>query len=149
MNSTDLEMNLAIPERFERTVQKFPHRTAIAIKHRSFTYDALNKAANRIGRAILDALGPGNDPVGLLLGNGFEAVAALLGILKAGKCCVAIDPAFPLARIEYMLRDTEARLLVTDSKQWHIFNNIKSKNHAGLNIDHIDDRVPDENLGLT
>lgn len=149
MNSTDHEMELPIPQRFERIVQKYPQRTAIKAKNRIVSYDALNKAANRIGRGILDVLGPGNEPVGLLLGNGFEAVAALLGVLKAGKCYVAIDPYFPLPRIEYMLRDTEARLLVTDNKNWEIFDRVAGQNCTGFNIDHMGDRIPDENLGLT
>jgi len=150
MNPTDPEMKLVIPERFERTVQKFPQRTAIKSKNRSVTFDALNKAANRIGRTILNALGPGNEPVGLLLGNGIEAVAALLGVLKAGKYYVAIDPSFPLPRIEYMLRDTEARLLVTDNKNRKIFDSVVAGEHCtGLDIDQIDNRVSDQNLGLT
>lgn len=148
MNSTDPEIKLTIPERFEQTVHKYPHRTAIKSKNRSITFDALNKAANRIGWTILDALGPGNEPVGLLLGNGFEAVAALLGVLKAGKCYVAVDPSFPLPRIEYMLRDTEARLLVTDNKNWKIFDSVAGQHCNGLDIDQIDERVPDQNLGL-
>jgi len=148
MNLTDPKMELVIPERFERIVQKYPHRTAIKSKNHSITYDALNKAANRIGRAILEALGCGNEPVGMLLGNGFGAVAALLGVLKAGKCYVAIDPSFPLPRIEYMLRDTEARLLVTNNKYWKLFGSVAGQHCNCLNIDQIDDRVPDQNLGL-
>jgi len=148
VNSPDQEPRLAVPERFEQTVQKYPARTAIKSNHRSVTFDALNKAANRIGRAILDALGPGSEPVGLLLGNGFEAVAALLGVLKAGKCYVAIDPSFPLPRIEYMLRDTEARLLITNSMNWRIVNGVAGRYCNALDIDRIDDRFPDHNLGL-
>jgi amino acid adenylation domain-containing protein len=141
-------MELVVSQLFERIVQKYPQRTAIKAGNQSVTYDALNKAANRIGRGILDALGPGNEPVGLLLGNGFEAVAALLGVLKAGKCFVAIDPVFPLPRIEYMLRDTEARLVVTDHKNWKIFDSVAGQHCAGFNIDEMGDRVSDENLGI-
>lgn len=150
MNLTDPARELVVPELFERIVQKYPQRTAIKSKNRSVTFDALNKAANRIGRVILDALGPGNEPVGLLLGNGIDAVAALLGVLKTGKYYVAIDPSFPLPRIEYMLRDTEARLLVTDNKNRTIFDSVVAGEHCtGLEIDQIDTRVPDHNLGLT
>ena len=56
----------SIPDRFEKIVDTYPDQLAIKYKNRSITYDALNKAANRIGRGILQALGFGNEPVASL-----------------------------------------------------------------------------------
>src|SRR5687768_15907057 len=47
------ETEQSIPERFEEQARKFPERIALRVAGREFTYDALNRAANRIARAIL------------------------------------------------------------------------------------------------
>jgi amino acid adenylation domain-containing protein len=148
---TELPMDAvetSTPDRFEKIVETYPDRVAIKYKNRSITYDALNKAANRITRAILPALGFGNEPVALLLANGIDSIAALLGILKGGKCSVAIDPSFPAERIDYMLRDTAARLIITDDTNWHMATGLAGENCARLSIDRIGDGFGDDNLGL-
>ena len=61
-------------------------------------------------------MGSGSEPIALLFGNGIDLISALLGVLKAGKFFVAIDPSFPLSRINFILKDTETRLLVTNSE---------------------------------
>ncbi len=69
-----------------------------------FTYRQLNAAANRIARAILDRRSTGEGPVGVLLDNDALAVAAILGILKAGKGyvprhrCSGHPPEKPMSR---------------------------------------------------
>ena len=90
---TDVETS--IPERFEQIARRYGDRVAIRTRDRLITYEALNTSANRIARAILEQIGPGSEPIGLLFGNGIDLISALLGVLKAGKFFVAIDPSFP------------------------------------------------------
>src|SRR6266508_3721489 len=142
------EIEQSIPERFEKMVKLYPERIAIKTRDRAVTYDTLNKAANRIGRAILEEIGPGSEPIALLLGNGIDLIAALLGVLKAGKFFVAIDPSFPLSRIMYMLSNTETRLIVTKNENWEMERKLVGYNCARLNIDEIGDRSLGENLTL-
>ncbi|HVH14021.1 MAG TPA: amino acid adenylation domain-containing protein [Longimicrobium sp.] len=51
--------------------------------------------------------------MGVCLERGPELVAALLAVLKAGAAYVPLDPAYPAGRLEGMLRDADAHLLVT------------------------------------
>ena len=92
------EIEQSIPERFEKIVRQYPKRIAVKTHHHNLTYDELNKAANRIARAILARAGEGQEPVALLFEHGASIVAAILGILKAGKIYVSLDPAFPQTR---------------------------------------------------
>jgi non-ribosomal peptide synthetase component F len=142
------DFEASIAERFEQIVRMYPERIAIKTRDRSLTYDTLNKAANRVGQAILERIGPASEPIALLFGKGIDSVAALLGVLKAGKFFVAIDPSFPLSRIMYMLRDTETRLIVTDDENWEMQRRLVGYSGACLNIDEIGDRSPRENLDL-
>jgi non-ribosomal peptide synthetase component F len=42
-------------------------------------------------------------------------IVGILGILKSGAAYVPIDPQYPQDRIDYMLEDTGARLVLTDT----------------------------------
>jgi surfactin family lipopeptide synthetase A len=64
------EIERCIPDRFERQVTKYPHRLAVKTKDHALTYDALNRAANRLARDILEKRGEGEEPILLLLDNG-------------------------------------------------------------------------------
>src|SRR5229473_5595469 len=79
------EIEQSIPARFDKVVQTHPHRLAVKSKEHSLTYEALNRTANRIAHAILEKRGQGSDRVALMLERGIDVIAAILGVLKAGK----------------------------------------------------------------
>jgi non-ribosomal peptide synthetase component F len=109
------EIEGSIPDRFEGQVSQCPHRVAIKTRRHELTYEALNKAANRIARAILAQRGGGEEPIALLLESDAPMIAAILGVLKAGKIYVPLDPSLPRARTTYILNDSQTGLVVTDS----------------------------------
>ena len=82
----------SIPNRFEQMVRIYPDRLAIKIKNRVLTYKELNQAANRVARAILEQRGEGEEPIALLLEHGDGLLDAILGVLKAGKIYVPLNP---------------------------------------------------------
>ncbi len=137
----------SIPERFEQMARLYPDRIAIRTKDRLITYEVLNNSANQIGRAILDQIGPGSEPIALLFGNGIDLISALLGVLKAGKFFVAIDPSFPTSRINFIVNDTDTRLLVTNSENSELSKRFGAPDVARMNIDELKTRHGDNNLG--
>jgi non-ribosomal peptide synthetase component F len=96
----------AYPARFEQQVRRYPDRLAIKTRHHRLTYSAVNRLANRIARAILAQRGEGEEPIALLLEQGAPATATILGVLKAGKMYVPLDPAYPYARTAFILEDS-------------------------------------------
>jgi len=54
------EIEQSIPDRFEKIVRLYSERLAVKTRDHAFTYDDLNKAANRVARAILAQRGEGN-----------------------------------------------------------------------------------------
>src|ERR1700758_4489776 len=74
------EIEQSIPERFEKIVRRYPERPAVKTKNNALTYDELNKAPNRVARAILARVGESEEPVALLVEHGVLIVAAILGI---------------------------------------------------------------------
>ncbi|XXY48923.1 amino acid adenylation domain-containing protein [Sorangium sp. So ce269] len=100
---------------FEAQVERAPEAIALSVDGTQVTYRELNRRANRLARR-LQALGVGPDiPVALCLERSVEMMVGILGVLKAGGAYVPLDPAYPRARIEYMLEDSQAPVLLTDA----------------------------------
>jgi amino acid adenylation domain-containing protein len=138
----------SIPKRFEQQVDKYPDRMAIKTKNGTLTYEALNRAANQLARAILAQYEPSEEPIPLLLKPGAKMVIAILGVLKAGKTWVPLDPSYPYVRLTYILEDSQAKLVLTDNKNFPLANELAQDLYQLLNIDQIDNSFSDENLGL-
>ncbi len=105
----------SIPQRFERQVSIYPNRIAVKTRREKLSYAELNDLANRIASAILDARGGGSEPVAVLMEQSARLIAAVLGILKAGKFYVPLDPGYPRTRLAYMLEHSQAGLILTDA----------------------------------
>ena len=77
------------------------------------TYYQLNERANQLGRH-LQKLGVGPDTlVAICIERWLEMVVGLLGILKAGGAYVPLDPTYPRERLDYVLRNSGAKVLLT------------------------------------
>jgi amino acid adenylation domain-containing protein len=136
----------SISERFEQQVASYPDHAAVVSAELQLTYAELNQVANRIARAVLARLGEGEEPVALLLEEGAFIIAAILGILKAGKIYVPLDPAFPHARMEYMLENSEARLLLTNGKHLFQAHRVALAGQKILDCDDVDVNIAAGNL---
>jgi len=134
----------SIPERFQQKATKYPEQVAVKTERRALTYHALNRAANRVAGTILTMQGTGPEPVALLFENGVEAIAAILGTLKAGKCYVPLDPSFPRGRIASILADSGTRLLVTNGRNFRFASELTSGRSSLLDIDTIDASASEE-----
>jgi amino acid adenylation domain-containing protein len=110
------EVEQSIPDRFEKMVRQFPDRIAVKTEDQVVTYAELNAQANRIAHALMTARGQKAEPVALLIENGTSLTAVILGVLKAGKFFVLIDASLPASRVEIILRDSQAELVVCSSK---------------------------------
>jgi amino acid adenylation domain-containing protein/non-ribosomal peptide synthase protein (TIGR01720 family) len=98
---------------FEARARAVPEATALALGERELSYRELNERANRLARALRDrGIGP-ERRVAVCTGRSFETVVAWLGVLKAGGAFVPLDPAQPVDRLAYMLRDCGAALILT------------------------------------
>lgn len=130
---------------FEAQVARYPDRMAIVCGDRSLTYSELNQAANRIAHVILSRLGDQATTVALLFQPGTTIVAAILGVLKAGKIYIALDPSYPRPRTAFMLQDCQAQLLLTNSQHFTFVEQLAHGRQAIVNCDEIDRTVPDAN----
>jgi len=109
----DYPRDTFVHELFESRATQHPERIALRFGEETLTYGELDRRANRIAHR-LRALGVGPDVfVGLLIERSMDMVIALLGILKAGGAYVPLDPSYPKDRLELMLEDSRAAVLLT------------------------------------
>ncbi|MGH9893977.1 MAG: AMP-binding protein, partial [bacterium] len=143
------EIEQSIPSRFEKIVAQYPDRIAVKTRTSTRTYDALNRAANWVAHAVLANTRDKGVPVALLLDKDAPLIAAILGVLKAGRAYVPLlDPSFPQARITSMLQDSLADVVVTNSKHLSLAHEVAQDTARILDIDETNSALSAENPGL-
>ena len=145
---TDDAIEQSIPERFEQQVRAAGDRLAIKSPERSFTYAELNRTANRLAREILSLRGDRVEAVALMFDHGASILAAMLAVLKTGKFYVVLDPSYPADRLAYMLADSGAKLIITDTTNLPSAARLMTEGTEAVNLDDLDGGLASENLAI-
>jgi amino acid adenylation domain-containing protein len=113
---TEYPKDKCLHQLFEAQAEKTPDAIAVVFEEQQLTYRELNNRANQLAH-YLQKLGVGPETlVGVCVERSLEMIIGLLGILKAGGAYVPIDPEFPRQRIEFMLDESQAPLLLTQAR---------------------------------
>jgi amino acid adenylation domain-containing protein len=117
-NQTPFEYprTLCLHQLFEQQVERTPDNVAVVFEQERLTYTDLNRRANQLAH-YLKKLGVGPDQIiGICMERSHEVLVGLLGVLKAGCGYVALDPSHPRERLEFMLKDAGARVVLTQRR---------------------------------
>ncbi|MYW03601.1 amino acid adenylation domain-containing protein, partial [Streptomyces sp. SID3343] len=90
-------------------------RIALSSPAGEISYDRLRGHADALAARLYAAGARPGDLVGILLPRGPDAVTAMLGTWQAGAAYVPLDPEYPSARLEFMVADSNTRVVVTDA----------------------------------
>lgn len=96
----------------EHSAERFPEKEALICGGRRLTYAEMDSLANRFAHALRAQGLRRGDRVAIHLGNSVEAVAAIFGVLKAGGVFLPIHPEIKAGKLEYILRDCGAGILI-------------------------------------
>ena len=99
------------------SVGRAADRTAIVDGERSFTYGDLDRASAQIAAAIAHDGAQRGDRIGILLPKSFHECAAIFAVSRAGGVFIPINPVLKPQQIAHILKDSEARCLVTSSAE--------------------------------
>ena len=97
---------------FEAQVEKTPERIAVSFGGESITYRELNNRANKFAKELISKGVKADEIVGIMTDRCIEMIVGIYGIIKAGAAYMPIDRRYPSERIEYMLDNSGARILV-------------------------------------
>ncbi|MEJ7675852.1 MAG: AMP-binding protein [Chitinophagaceae bacterium] len=90
-----------------------PDSVAIVFEKEQLSYQQLNERANQLAH-FLQVKGVKEETlVPICIERGFNMIIGILGILKAGGAYVPVDPEYPQERINYMLEDTAASIIIS------------------------------------
>jgi amino acid adenylation domain-containing protein len=130
---TKADIEQSISERFEQQVSKYPDHIAVQTKHGALTYFSLNERANQVAQTLLKACEDGN--IALLFEHEISMIVGIFGVLKAGLTYVPLAPDLPTQRLIYILQDSQASVLLTNSKNWVLAQELRSGVPSVINID--------------
>ena len=112
-----------IHQLFEEQVEKTPDNIAVVFEDKNMTYKELNEKADKLALIIkkeykkntksnikIDTLIP------ICVEKSFNMIICIIGILKSGGAYVPINPKYPIDRIKFILEDTDAKIILTQSR---------------------------------
>ncbi len=102
-----------IQELFEEQVERVPGNVAIVFNNQEVTYHELNAKANRLARTLRAKGLQAESIVGIMVEQSIDMVVGILAILKAGGAYLPIDPDYPKERVNYLIADSGAALVLT------------------------------------
>jgi amino acid adenylation domain-containing protein len=105
-----------LPFFINKCANQYPDKIAITFHGRELTYRDVYESSNKLAKLLIDNKIQTGDIVALALDRSPEMVIALLAILKSGAAYVPLDPEYPKDRVEFMLEDSSAKVLLTSKK---------------------------------
>jgi amino acid adenylation domain-containing protein len=108
------EIERSIPERFARVAAARSSAPAIAVGSNRITYAELAQRATALAAAIVRHASGSDAPVAVMLHDPISLATAILATWSAGRICVPLDAALPQPRLEVILRDADAGVVITD-----------------------------------
>ena len=130
-NATDVEYpkNLTIHQLFEQQVELTPDKIALKFEDQQQTYSELNVKSNQLARYIREKYLEktkqelkSDTLIALFLDRSLDMVTGILAVLKAGGAYVPIDPDYPKDRIDFIMNDTHAELVLSHRQLANIGN---------------------------
>lgn len=113
---------------FKKQVALHPENTAAVYQGKQISYRELDLKSNQLANALLERGIKEGMYVPVWLDRSLEWLVAILGVLKTGAAYVPVDPAYPVKRVEYILSDTSAEIILTDHLRGNLLlNGIKTE----------------------
>ena len=100
---------------FAAQVQRRGNERAVITSERTLTYQELCDRSNQVGHRLRQLGATPNQLVAVVMEKGWEQIVAVMGILASGAAYVPIDPGLPQERFSYLLENSEADIVLTQS----------------------------------
>ncbi|MBP5514385.1 MAG: amino acid adenylation domain-containing protein [Bacteroidaceae bacterium] len=126
-NQTDVDYDntQTIISLFDKQAITTPDAIAVVYKDRRYTYKEVDEISNRIATHIASMGLVEEDVVSVLIPRCEWMAIASLGVLKAGCAYQPLDPSYPKERLNFMMQDSSAKLLIADEELRDIVDEYK------------------------
>ncbi|MEC1406796.1 fengycin non-ribosomal peptide synthetase FenC [Bacillus halotolerans] len=105
---------------FEKRAEETPEHIAVIDGEKQISYRHLNEKANRLARTLQEKGKETQPIVAVLAERSIDAIVGILAVMKAGGVYIPIDSHYPKARVEYLLKDSGAEILLLQNEVKHL-----------------------------
>lgn len=113
---SDWEVETTLHECISEAARRYPGHAAVVHRGESLTYAELEKRANSMARTLQAHGAQPGKVIGLLADRSIDIIVAQLAILKSGSGVMPIDAGYPDTRIQFMLEDIAAPVILTQNR---------------------------------
>ncbi len=121
-NDVDYDATQTIVSLFRRQAQATPDNVAVVYKDFQYTYAQVDAISDRIAAYLVGKGLKTEDVVSVLIPRCQWMAIASLGVLKAGCAYQPLDPSYPQERLNFMMKDANAQLLIIDETLRELVN---------------------------
>ena len=121
----------SIIDLFQQQVEKKPDHIAVVHSDNHTAYKELAKQSHRLAMILRNKGAARDTIVGVIADPSPELIVGILGILKAGAAYLPIDPESPSARVEFILKDSDAGIVIATGS---LTNNWKATGWEGEKV---------------
>ena len=125
---------------FVEQVRRTPDRTALSFGPEELSYVQLNKSSDQLAARLKKHGSAVGTIVALHVPRDMQIVIGILAILKTGAAYLPMDPVYPKSRLNYMLRDSQASILLTDES---LLEDLETENVAVVVLKDVLAECPD------
>lgn len=115
-----------IHELFEEQAERSPCAIALVYEEQQLTYGELNDRSNQLAHYLIEQGVRSEVRVGICVERSLEMVIAILGVLKAGGAYIPIDSSYPQNRIDYLIEDSDVKMIISQSSLATVFHTLAS-----------------------
>lgn len=130
----DYPKDKTIVDLFEEQVKKTPDNIAVVFEDQKLTYKELNEKANQLARYLIENRISSQDVVAIFLDKSLEIVISILAILKVGATYLPVDIDYPQNRIDYIIINSKAKILLFSNTLYSKTFKIPTLNVQDTNI---------------
>ena len=139
---TDYDRTQTVVSLFRAAAKKYPENTAVIYEDEKRTFAEADKLSDNIA-AYIESIGlKKGDVVSILIPRGVYQVIASMGALKAGCAYQPLDATYPTERLNFMIQDASASLLITTEELGELITDYKGQRITLKEIEALQDGKP-------
>ena len=114
VDSSYIDFNNTILDSFKKAVKDYPNNYAVVFKENKYTYKEIDLLSNKLGNELISFGIKKEDVVSILIKKSEYIVIASLDVIKSGAAYQPLDPTYPEERLNFMVKDSNAKVLILD-----------------------------------
>ena len=126
---------------FKKAAEQYPDNVAAVFKDKQYTYRELDELTDRVGALIYNKVcdcGKQEPVVSILIPRNEYMFILPLAVMKAGCAYQPLDPSYPQERLNFMVKDAEAALLIADEELRDLINEYEGEVVLTRDLEHIE-----------